>query len=118
MTALLERVTTLEQAYRGSWYCIAGVGGDPQEWVAGYNAWLAEAEVGQPTRWLLATGAQVNAYAQQGGDVAEPATFRDDLTLLLFPLDGLNVSRLAMFKIAHGDRWLDDVIDNMRRAAL
>lgn len=39
--------------------------------------------------------------------------FRDDLTVLTFPLDGLHVGKLAMFKLTMEDRWFDDVTDNM-----
>lgn len=35
--------------------------------------------------------------------------------MLMFPLDGLNVGKLAMFKIRFGVRWFDDIVDNMER---
>jgi hypothetical protein len=41
--------------------------------------------------------------------------FASDLTFMFFPLDGLNVGKLAMFKMQMQARWFDDVIDNMRR---
>lgn len=109
---MIETLTTLGDAYSGSWYTIAGVGGDPQKWVDGYTDLLAQADIGKPARWLQVTGAQVNEFAGEG--VAARSLFDPALTLLLFPLDGLHVGRLALFKLRMGDRWLDDVIDNMR----
>lgn len=38
--------------------------------------------------------------------------FKNDLKFLAFPLDGLNVGKLAMFKLKMGDRWSDDIIAN------
>lgn len=45
------------------------------------------------------------------GDNAYP----DGLTFLMFPLTGLNMGRLAIFKILMSDRWFDDIVDNNRR---
>lgn len=100
----------VQKAYDGSWYFIAGTGGDLAEWVEGYEKALATHEVGKPTAWFQTTGAAINGLA--GPENTNP--YPDDLTCLLFPLDGLDVGRLALFKIAMEDRWFDDVIDNMR----
>jgi hypothetical protein len=106
--ALLEDLT---EADEGSYYTIAGCGGDLAEWVAGYEEWLAAAEIGKPTAWYRVNGAQVNEFA---GTVKPDDRFQPDVTMLLFPLDGLDVGKLAVFKLAHADRWFDDVIANMR----
>jgi hypothetical protein len=98
-------------AYEGWYYTISGCGGDLQEWVQGCNAALQEAGIGTPTRWLRLTGAEVNAFAETKGPVKDP--FSDDLTLLVFPLEGLHQGRLAMFKLQQGDRWFTDIVDNM-----
>jgi hypothetical protein len=98
-------------AYDGSWYFVAGCGGDLNEWVDGYTKMLEEQGMGKPIGWYQMTGAEVNAFA---GENDNP--FPDDLTCLLFPLDDLHVGKLAMFKIRMQDRWFDDVIDNMRTA--
>ena len=38
--------------------------------------------------------------------------------LYLVGLDGLDVGKLAIFKLQMGDRWFDDVVDNdLRREA-
>ena len=38
--------------------------------------------------------------------------YPDDLTFLCFPLDNLNVGKLAMFTMRMGDSWFDDIVDN------
>jgi len=102
----------LQQAYDGSWYTIIGAGGDLAEWVSGYEEWLAAEELGTPVQWYLTNGGAINAYARVS--LASHQAFASDLTVLLFPLDGLAMDRLPLFKILHMDRWFDDVIDNMR----
>ena len=115
----LARAVDLEPAYKGSWYCIAGAGGDLQEWVTGYEKLMAEAECGKPIAWYRTTGEVVNRYADGslGLRLHYQHAFQQDLTFLLFPLEGLNGSRLPIFKIQMQDRWFDDVIDNMRRGS-
>jgi hypothetical protein len=106
------KTADLQAAYDGSWYFIAGAGGDLQEWVTGIEGVLAEQKIGKPTGWFQTTGAEVNVFAGEG--VRENDKFLPDLVCLLFPLDGLKVGALAMVKIRMQDRWFDDVIDNMR----
>ena len=103
--------TSHQDAYQGSHYTICGAGGDLDEWVDGYNKLLAEEGIGTPVCWAQTTGENINNYAATRGTVTDP--FQDDLTVLTFPLDGLHVGKLAMFKLTMGDRWFDDVIDNM-----
>lgn len=105
--------TTLEnlsEAKNGSYYTIRGTGGDLDEWVNGYEKLMSDAGIGKPTAWFTTTGLAVNEYAQ-------PARWQDafapDLTLLMFPLDGLVTGKLAMFRLQMGDVWFDDMIDNM-----
>lgn len=110
----ITRVTTLaslSDAERGSYYTILGAGGDLDEWVVGYERLLVEQGIGRPVTWYSTTGAAVNAFTRP----TDPRDrFADDLTILLFPLDGLNVGALAMFKLAMTDRWFDDVVANIR----
>lgn len=113
-----QRVTPLEdlqQAYDGSYYTILGAGGDPMEWVTGVEGLMAEEGIGKPTAWYSATGQQINDFADRGTRtlVYEDA-FQNDLNVLLFPLDGLETGKLAIFKIRMQDRWFDDIVDNMR----
>lgn len=104
------QTVTPEVANAGSYYTIIGAGGDLNQWITGYDGMLADAGIGKPTGWFTLTGQAVNDYAQplRGSDL-----FKADLTFLLFPLDGLDVGKLAIFKLENGDRWFDDIISNM-----
>jgi hypothetical protein len=115
MSTVLSTLSSadLQKAYEGSYYFIAGAGGDLDEWVTGYNGLLAEEGIGEPKAWFKTTGASVNLYA--GPSLECRDYFQEDLVILLFPLDGLDGGKLALFKLRAQDRWFDDVIDNMRR---
>lgn len=108
----------LTVAYDGSWFTILGCGGDLNEWVTGVETMLAEDEIGKPTGWFQTTGEAVNRYASKNGEYPIPPfdRFQSDLAILMFPLDGLEVGKLALFKLILRARWFDDVIDNMRRS--
>lgn len=105
MTELFER------AYNGSYYTIIGCGGDLNDWKNGYNKMLNEQGIGTPTEWIEFTGKDMNEVYGLVGDNA----YQDDLHFLSFPLDGLNIGKLAMFRMITGDMWFDDVVDNNRR---
>lgn len=111
----LDTVEALKEAYDGSFYFIAGAGGDLEEWVTGYHGLLAEAGIKKPKEWCKTTGAVINEFAGANflEDRGDP--FQPDIVCLLFPLDDLNAGKLALFKVMMQDRWFDDVIDNMRR---
>lgn len=114
------RNADLKKAKTGSWYFIAGAGGPVSEWVQGYNDLLEKEGIGRPAEWFRTTGAAVNEYVTDllGTPVHPQDRFPLDLGCLLFPLDGLDAGRLALFKIRMGDRWFDDVVANMRRAPM
>lgn len=101
----------LKRAYAGSYYFIAGTGGPLEDWVTEYEKRLEEDGCGKPVAWFQTTGGSINDFCGSANNNPYPV----DLTCLLFPLDGMNVGKLAMFKIAYENRWFDDVIDNMRR---
>lgn len=101
----------LATAFDGSYYTIPGAGGDLQEWVSGYNGLLQEAGIGTPAAWFTTTGKDINTFAATRGDVIDP--FPADLTVLMFPLDGLAAGALAIFKLQMQDRWFDDIVANM-----
>lgn len=106
----------LKQAMDGSWYFIAGAGEPLEEWVTGYEEWLKDNGCGKPMKWFRTNGAAVNTFADSRAHYIRPQDrFKSDMTCLLFPLDGLDIGRLAIFKIGMQDRWFDDVIQNMRR---
>ena len=100
-----------DKMYDGSWYTICGCGGDIEEWKAGYQDLLGKAEIGTIKEWVEFTGKEMNAYYGLKGNNAYPASYR----FLAFPLDGLDVSKLAVFKLRMGDRWFDDIVDNNAR---
>ena len=113
----VEKLDT-DKAYAGSYYTIIGAGGSLNEWVEGYTNLLKEHGIGTPKCFFVCEGADVNAFAEKkrGGEIYPSDKFQDDLVFLLFPLKDLDVPVLAMFKLAHEDRWFDDIVDNMRLA--
>lgn len=104
----------LSRAYENSFYAICGAGGELQQWIDGYTKNLEEEGIGTPEEWLVVTGQQVNEFA--GTVPFQNDLFQPDLTILLVSLEGLDVWKLAGFKLAWQDRWFDDIIDNMRRS--
>ena len=100
-----------QMAYEGSYYTITGCGGDLKDWKDGYEQLLAEKKIGKPRAWYDFTGADMNAEYGLTGNNAYP----DDLRFLCFPLDGLDIGRLIVFKLIAADRWFDDIVDNNRR---
>lgn len=103
----------LASAFEGSYYTILGAGGDLSEWTEGISDVLAERGIGTPANFYTTTGAAINAFAEARGEVAPDNHFPADLTVLMFPLDGLDGGKLAIFRLMAGDRWFDDVVDNM-----
>lgn len=103
----------LEAAYAGSYYTILGAGGDLNEWIDGLGDMLAAEGIGRPEAWFTSTGKAINDFAEARGPVPALQHFQDDLTVLMFKLDGMHRGKLAMFKMMAGDRWFDDVVDNM-----
>ena len=101
----------LRKAYEGSYYTIEGTGGDLDEWKHGYEKLLSDNGIGKPSFWIDFTGKEMNEEFHLTGTNAYP----DDLHFLAFPLDGLDVGKLSMFKLRMGDRWFDDIVDNNAR---
>jgi hypothetical protein len=116
----ITTITDLKEARKGSYYTILGAGGDLDEWVEGYEEMLAEEKLGKPSKWYRTTGGAINRFrlkeVQAHGklNVAYNDLFPDDLIVLMFPLTGMRIDRLAIFKLQMQDRWFDDVLDNMR----
>lgn len=107
----------LAMAAAGSYYTILGTGGDLGEWVDFYEERLAELWIGRPDRWYRTMGGLINEYRADstGCAVVKDDRFPVDLTVLMFPLDGLDVGRLAMFRLRMRDQWFDDLLANMRQ---
>ena len=108
---IVSNLETFDEMYKGSYYTITGAGGDPNEWVEGYEKFLQQAGIGTPEKWYQFTGSQMNSKYGLTGEVAYP----EDLTFLSFPLTGLNIGKLAIFKIKQEDRWFDDIVSNNER---
>ncbi len=97
-------------AYGGSYYTIIGCAGDLNEWIAGYRELLGSRGIGIPKKFITFKGKDMNEAYRLTGDNA----YTDKLTFLMFPLDGLEVPKLAIFKLQAQDRWFDDIVDNNR----
>ena len=108
----LTKKEQLYPLYSGSAYTIIGCGGDLHEWITGLTKMLKEQEIGEPKKWYTFNGALVNDYACE--IPCKDDRFQSDIIFLAFPLDGLNLGKLAMFKLQMQDRWFDDIVDNMR----
>lgn len=94
--------------YKGSYYTITGAGGDLNTWMEGYQDLLDEEKIGKIKEWITFSGKEMNNFYNLKGNNAYPS----NLTFLAFPLDGLNIGKLAIFKIKMQDRWFDDIVDN------
>jgi hypothetical protein len=105
------QTANLAEAYAGSFYTISGAGAPLEDWEAGMNGLLEQNEIGKPSAWFQTTGRDVNKFAAARGTVTNP--FQDDLTIIMFPLTGLAGAKLSIFKVMAGDRWFDDLVDNM-----
>lgn len=105
---LVETNSMLKKAYDGSYYTIVGAGGDINEWKQGYQDLLDKEGIGKIKEWIEFTGDDMNKEFQLTGDNA----YEPDLHFLAFSLDGLNLSKLAIFKIRMQDRWFNDIVDN------
>lgn len=103
--------STLDELYANDAYTITGAGGELNGWVEGYNNLLEKENIGTPTKFYTFKGSLMNAKYDLTGEVA----YDKDLTFLAFPLEGLNVGKLAMFKLRMQDRWFNDIVDNNHR---
>jgi len=102
----------LQNLARTSAYTIQGCVGDLNDWITGYNDLLAKEEIGTPKQWYLFTGKQMNETFNLTGK----RRYKTKLTFLAFSLDGLDVGKLAMFRLCMLDRWFDDIVDNNAEA--
>lgn len=106
----------LAEAEAGSYYAIVGAGGSLSDWTGQYEAFLVDVGVGKPQEWFTSVGEEVNEYARitKGGAIHSDDRFLPGLVFLMFPLDGLDVGRLAVLRLSLGDKWFDDILANMR----
>lgn len=114
MTAELKTISTAEEfemLYKGSAYTVTGAGGPLEQWMTGITQELEKEKIGTPKEFYTFKGKQMNENYGLSGKVA----YKDDITFLSFPLEGLDINKLAMFKIRMQDRWFDDIVDNNAR---
>ena len=100
--------TELAALAETSAFTIEGAGGDLAEWVIGVTGLLTEKEIGTPRKWMTFTGKQMNDVFGLAGK----NRYKSRLTFLAFSLDGLDIGKLAMFKLRFGARWFDDIVGN------
>ena len=74
------------------------------------NDILEQEHIGRvkPENFFTYKGKDMNDYYMLTGSNRYP----DDLTFVSFLFDGLDVSRLTMFKLRIGARWFDDIVSN------
>lgn len=106
-----NREEVFNAAYDGSYYTILGCAGDLNEWTAGYQELLEARGIGTPKEFVTFKGADMNEIYGLTGNNA----YDEGLTFLMFPLDGLDVPKLAIFRLQAEDKWFDDIVDNNRR---
>ena len=110
---ILTKPDELQEVYDGSCYTICGCGGNTTEWTEGISELMEKQGIGKPKTFYIFSGKLTNEFAGPNGD-----PFKQEIIMLAFSHEGLNVGKLAAFKVGMGDRWFDDIIDNMRRRGL
>lgn len=98
----------LKSLVDSSAFTVEGAGGNLDDWMQGLNKLLAENEIGQVDTFYTFSGKLMNDMYGLTGKNRYP----DNFTFLCFKLDGLDVGKLAIFKLSFGARWLDDIVDN------
>lgn len=112
MNRAIELTTdNIQMAYDKWFYTIVGAGGDLNDWMDGIQKALDKFKIGKVKQWYFTKGKVLNDKWNLTGT----ERFNDDLTFLMFDYEGMNVGKLAMFKIKAGDRWFTDIIDNSVR---
>ncbi|MDE6754470.1 MAG: hypothetical protein K2J82_07645 [Muribaculaceae bacterium] len=106
-----NREAIFKAAYEGSYYTILGCAGDLNEWTTGYGDLLERSSIGTPKEFYTFKGADMNEHY----GLTDNNAYNDDLTCLMFPLNGLDTAKLSMFRLRAQDRWFDDIVDNNRR---
>lgn len=104
-----------DKAYNGSYYTVyTDIANDDVEyWKTQYEDLMRSLEIGKPKEWHVVSTDDINDFAEARFNKFNPLP--EGGKMLCFPLDGLNVPVLAIFKISMEDRWFDDIVDNMGR---
>lgn len=97
-----------EEMYQNSFYTIVGAGGDINDWKRQIQSMLNLNNIGHVRKWIAFTGDEMNKHYHLTDDNAYP----DDLHFLAFSPEGLNIGKLAAFRMQMRDRWFDDIVAN------
>lgn len=100
-----------EKLYNNSAFTFEGLGFDDfDELKDQINECLEEENIGtvKSENFFTYSGKDMNDYYHLTGTNRYP----DNLTFVSFLLDGLDIGKLAMFKLRIGARWYDDIVDN------
>lgn len=98
----------IKELYDNSYSTILGAGGDLQEWVDGITNWMKENNFGEMSNIVTFKGKDVNDLYNLEGD----NRFKDDLTILAWSNDKIDMGRYCIPRMQMGIRWFDDIIDN------
>lgn len=107
----METKELFKKAYEGSYYTIIGCGGSLDEWKEGLGNLFEKEGIGRPREFYDFTGKDMNEEYNLTGN----NRYADDLVFICFPHDGLNVQKLAIFRLLARDHWFDDIVDNNAR---
>ena len=108
VTETKDMTALFREMHDGSWYTIRGAGGDLNDWITGYEGLMDKAGIGRPVHWVTFHGSDMNRELGLTGS----NRYQSDLTFLAFPLDGLNIGKLAAFRLKMEDVWFDDMMEN------
>lgn len=98
----------IRELYENSYSTILGAGGDLQEWVGGISKWMESKGLGEMTNVVTFKGKDVNdIYNLEGRN-----RFPDDLIILAWANDKIDMPRYCIPRLQMGIRWFDDIIDN------
>ena len=101
----------LDKAYKGSYLTVIGAGGSIEDWKEGLQSMFDREKIGKVSEWIVFNGTDMNTKYKLKGSKAYPG----DLTFLACPLDGLDVGKLAMFRLRfdpNSMKWFSDIVDN------
>ena len=112
VTEKKEEIDKFDEMYNGSWYTVIGLCKEDHEKYKDYiKKELNEKNIGTPKKFHSFTGKEMNEKYNLTGD----NRYQDNLDFIAFSLDGLNISKLAMYKLNSGARWFDDIVENNYR---
>lgn len=98
----------IKEVYNNSYSTILGAGGDLQEWVNGITEWMKENNFGEMSNIVTFKGKDVNKI----WDLKDNNKLPNDLTILAWSNDKIDLNKYCISRMQMGIRWFDDIIDN------